>query len=67
MKNIVLGLFLIFVVVPTVFAKGKPNGGGSEPIVVVPGTAVVDGDLTEWSGCNQIPLYWAGQKKLEFR
>ena len=63
-----MGLFFIFVVVPTVIAKGKPNGGGDAPIVVDPGTAEVDGDLSEWSfsECNlSLPLHWAGQKNKE--
>lgn len=64
MKRVFLGFFLVLIVASTGFAK-KPIGPGEDPISIVQGTAIVDGDLGEWSNPDEstcFPLHWAGQK-----
>ena len=66
MKKVFFGLFIILIAVSTGFAK-KPVVIADDPILIVQGTAIVDGDLSEWSTGEStcFPLHWAGQKKKE--
>jgi hypothetical protein len=65
----ILGMFFIagLAVAEPPEGKGKPDkpGGGGDPVVVAPGDAAIDGDLSEWGDCDtfaSIPLHWAGAK-----
>jgi hypothetical protein len=67
MKVLIATLLLLGFLAPIAFGKGKPDkpGGGGDPVVVASGNATIDGDLSDWDGCDNftsIPLHWAGAK-----
>lgn len=67
MKVLMTTVLILGFLAPIAHGKGKPDkpGGGGDPIMVAQGSATIDGDLSEWSDCDEftsIPLHWAGAK-----
>lgn len=52
MKVLIATLLILGFLAPVAFGKGKPDkpGGGGDPVMVAPGYATIDGDLSDWVG-----------------
>jgi len=63
-RTMVMILLTLLVVAGKPDKPPKPDDGNGDVMTIPHGSAIVDGDLSEWVGKEAacFPLYWAGQK-----